>query len=146
MARKNPHHTFVPQFSTMSQYVMHYKDTIEALGFAVEGSNNHFEVFEFFKNGKQKKTPFASAMFYPTTGGYDDVIDGEAREVNTVPTERPWRNDGRSLRQGKTTSNLRTAAAMVLDEVALTEAGKKHWPDHFEYPRVFRRHVTYRIE
>ncbi len=116
-----PKSELVPNFGSFEEYAIFLKEKLKGTVFNVSEAENYFSVFEFFKNGKPRKTPSASIQYIDrSTETVFNFETGEFEEQKRELTgrERPWRVDSKRLSEGKTFSQLQSAVELFLKEVA----------------------------
>ena len=116
-----PQSELVPNFESFEEYALFLKEKLKGTVFNLSEAENYFAVFDFFKNGKPRKTPSASIQYVDRSTEMVfnfETGDFEEQKHELTGRERPWRVDSKRLSEGKTFSQLQSAVELFLKEVA----------------------------
>lgn len=109
----------IPRLETIDLYIQKFSQLLTDRGWIVSGDNDNLAVFSKFKNGKVRKGPAVSLVFYDRSTeerlNYD-TLEFEVVERQLTGRERPWRVDSWRFGEGQTYSTLKGAMTCFITE------------------------------
>jgi len=114
----------VPLFSTLAEYVEHFRSELTRAGWHLYEEDDAFGIATRFKNGKPRKTSCVLIRYFDRST--EVVFDLDTEKLRTVDREltgreRPWRVDSWRFKEGKSVRELRHAFALFMAEVRASD-------------------------